>query len=436
MKKAEGMKPVAVVMNMFYTGLGIARSLGERGVRVIGLTSQHRVFGNFTRHAKVIFSPDSRNEPEALAAFLVRLGRDLGGRAIIYPTRDDDVVFLDRHRQELEPYFSPVIAGSEALEASLNKWNTFQAARRAGVATPGAWMVESAGDLERAARETRYPCVLKPLSAHHWRQGANWELVGARKAIGIASEAELRAEYLEIARADKRALVQEMVPGGDDCLLIAAGYMDRQGRWAAGFNTQKVVQIPEGFGTGCIVQCVDRPELFERTARLLAAIGYTGIAEVEYKWDAGDQEYKLIEINPRPWDQHRLGNACGVELMYLAYCDHAGLPIPETPRPVVGHKWIAEDAFVTAAIRSFGRSKPGLKTLLRLARGKRIYAIWSAGDPLPSIMDWFTRFVPELTVSICRAIWSAISGRLSGKVNLRKQEMVYETGVEKRDSLR
>jgi len=34
------MSPVAVVMNMFYTGLGIARSLGEQGIPVIGLTAQ------------------------------------------------------------------------------------------------------------------------------------------------------------------------------------------------------------------------------------------------------------------------------------------------------------------------------------------------------------------------------------------------------------
>ena len=30
----------AIVMNMFYTGLGIARSLGERGISVIGITAE------------------------------------------------------------------------------------------------------------------------------------------------------------------------------------------------------------------------------------------------------------------------------------------------------------------------------------------------------------------------------------------------------------
>ena len=35
--------------------------------------------------------------------------------------------------------------------------------------------------------EVTYPCVLKPVSAHQWRQGNNWQIVGSRKAIGISS---------------------------------------------------------------------------------------------------------------------------------------------------------------------------------------------------------------------------------------------------------
>jgi hypothetical protein len=45
------MPPPAIVMNMFYTGLGIARSLGERGVPVVGLTARRGAYGNWTRYA-------------------------------------------------------------------------------------------------------------------------------------------------------------------------------------------------------------------------------------------------------------------------------------------------------------------------------------------------------------------------------------------------
>src|SRR5712692_9082276 len=109
------MRTPAVVMNMYYTGLGIARSLGEEGIPVIGLTSHRGIYGNFTRYAKVRSSPDSREEPEALLKFLISLGEELG-RAIIFPTRDDDVIFLDRYRAQLGTRFTLALPESAPLE--------------------------------------------------------------------------------------------------------------------------------------------------------------------------------------------------------------------------------------------------------------------------------------------------------------------------------
>jgi len=402
-------------MNMFYTGIGIARSLGEQGIPVIGLTAQHGIYGNFTRYARTVFCPDSRNEPQALLPYLLKLGEELGGHSLIFPTRDDDLVFLDRFRQELERHFVVVVPESSALKACLNKWETFVWAQQTGVLTPRCWLIEEEQDLQRILPDLSYPCVLKPVSAHFWRKASNWEKVGGRKAIGVLSREELLAEYAAIERADQRALVQEMVPGGDDSLVIVACYMDRESKWVAGFNTQKLVQVPEIFGTGCIVQTVNRSELFERTARLLKNMRFNGIAEVEYKWDAEKKEFLLIEINPRPWDQHRLGNACGIDLIYLAYCEHAGLPLPIVSSQVSTHKWIAEDTFVLTALRLLWRRDPRLVSLFRLARGKRIYAIWSRRDPLPFVAYLMTRFIPELISAGVRAVWSAFKTRTLGK---------------------
>src|SRR5262249_35434837 len=228
-------------------------------------------------------------------------------------------------------------------------------ARDAGVSTPKCWIAEQKQEVERILPEVTFPCVLKPLASHHWRRGGNWERVGARKAIAVSSQEELLAEYALVAQADPRVLIQEMVPGGDDCLVIAACYLDRQSGFVAGFNTQKLAQSPETFGTGCIVQTADVPELFPRTVQLLNKMRFHGIAEVEYKWDSQRKEYRLIEINPRPWDQHILGKACGADLMYLAYCEHAGIPMPVMRKQAGVKTWIAEDALLMAVLQSFWR---------------------------------------------------------------------------------
>lgn len=423
--------PTAVVMNMYYTGLGIARSLGRRGIPVIGLSAQRMGYGNFTRFAKIVHCPDSRHEPEALLTRLQALGKEIGHRSVIFPTRDDDLVFLDRYREALEPYFILAVPERAALNICLSKWETYLWAEKTGVATPKCWFAETEEEVRRIAPGVTYPCVAKPVAAHHWRQGGNWGLVGGRKAICVSSPEELLAEYALIARADQRVLLQEMIPGEDDCLVIAACYLDRDSNWVAGFNTQKLVQSPEGFGTGCIVQSVDRPELFAPTLQLLQGMRFSGIAEVEYKWDSRTGSFRLIEINPRAWDQHILGGACGVDLTYFSYCEHAGLPVPVAAKKISHRKWIAEDAFFMAALQYLWRRDPKLVSLFRRARGKRIYAIWSVRDPLPSLAYVTTYLLPELVRLGARSLWSVLSSSVRTKAKAQQEPAAYGSPLEK-----
>jgi len=423
------MPPRAIILNMFYTGLGIARSLGEHGIPVIGLTSHKGIYGNFTRYARVLHCPDSREQPDELLAFLLRLADETGG-GVIFPTRDDDVLFLERFRQQLEGRFKLALPQSSALQASLDKWETYQWARKTSIPTPACWVVSSKEELERIAPEIPLPCVLKPISAHVWRKGTNWRIVGSRKAIPVASKEELFAEYDTISQAEGRILIQEMVSGTEDCLRIAACYMDRDSNFVAGFTAQKLLQVPVGFGTGCIVQAQDFPELKPIAVALLRAIRFTGIAEVEFKWDSHSGEYKLIEINPRPWDQHRLGNACGVDLIHIAYCSYAGLPLPPVTDQRSGAKWVDEDTLFLRLLKSCWRRDGQLRSLLRLASGKRIYGIWSAADPLPLFAFIVLRFGPDLFTSVARYLGS-VAGRLISRRPAGKRGLLYDNYLQK-----
>jgi predicted ATP-grasp superfamily ATP-dependent carboligase len=316
----------------------------------------------------------------------------------------------------LLPCFRLAIPSREALHTCLDKGATHESALKAGVPSPTCREVRNAVELAAVAESIRFPCVLKPVEAHHWRKGKNWELVGSRKVAPIGSREELIEEYERVSRAGGRVLVQEMVAGGDDALYIYACYMDAQSQ-DVGFHVRKRLQIPEVFGTGCIVETIEDPGIRERTVRLLSSIGFRGIAEVEYKWSEALQDFQLIEVNARPWDQHRLGNACGVDLPYVAYCHEAGLPLPAPVRPATGHKWIAEDVFLMEALRLTVRRNWGrLRHILGLARGRRIYGIWLASDPVPFLVYVTTYLIPQLVSpvwSMARSVFDRSDSRNS-----------------------
>jgi D-aspartate ligase len=410
----------AIVINMFYTGLGIARSLGERGIRVIGLSAHRGIYGNYTRYAEVRRAPDSRGNPEELLLAIEALGREIEGEAMIFPTRDDDVLFLHRYRDRLQLRFKLLLPPEPALNACLNKDESVAAAAVAGVPCPRCWSVEKVQDIQAVAAQAEFPCVLKPVSAHHWRKPEVWAKAGNRKAIAARSAEELLKEYAAIFPYEPRALVQEMVEGSDDCLWIAACYLNGKGRFVTGYTAQKLLQVPSGFGTGCIVQAAERPELLDIAVRLLENMGFSGIAEVEFKWDERRREFRLIEVNARPWDQHRLGKACGADLVYTAWCELMENRVPPPPPKTTGYKWIAEDVYALLLLRSAWKRDGSLGPVRQIAAGKRVYAIWSAKDPLPALGFLALRFGPGLF---------SFARQLVGRM-FTKRNVAYEKALE------
>ena len=60
------------------------------------------------------------------------------------------------------------------------------------------------------------------------------------------------------------------------------------------------------------------PSCRERSERLLRAIDYYGLVELEFKQDPRNGEYKLLDFNARAWGYHTLGGAAaGVDFPAL-----------------------------------------------------------------------------------------------------------------------
>lgn len=378
--QTEPMPPV-IIMNMFYSGLAIARDLAGTGVRVIGLSADKGAYGNFTRFCEVRFAPDSQAQPEALANYLKAVADELRG-AVIFPTRDADVVFLDRYREELKDYRIS-IPPRDCLARVLDKGSLVEAARAAAVAVPRTMVVPSAQELQRVPEQIGFPCVVKPVSSYLWRGEGKWEAVGCRKAFRSDSWDELKAEYEQVAHVNPEVLVQEWIPGSAKEIVIMGGYFGKGSNLLGHFCARKLVQEPDDFGTGCVVQAVALQELIEPSIRLCRSLGYRGMAEIEYKRDANTGEYKLIEINTRHWDWHQLGHMSGVNLTRVAYSDLTGYKLDAQTSSQAGGKWVAEDSLLLHSASGIYKKRITIRAALRQISGPKIFGIFRWADPMP-----------------------------------------------------
>lgn len=373
--------PPVLIMNMFYSGLAIARDLAGTGIKVIGLSADAKAYGNYTRFCEVRQTPDSQSEPEQLVKYLQSVADELQG-AVIFPTRDADVVFLDRYREELKSYRLS-IPPRDSLARVLDKAVLVDAANASGVPAPKTMVVRNLSDVEKVGVQVGFPCVVKPVSSYQWRGEGKWEAVGCRKAFRAESVEELWEEYKQVSQVNPDVLLQEWIPGSTRDIAIMGGYFGNGSEVLGYFCARKLVQEPDDFGTGCVVQNVDLREIVEPSIRLCKSLGYRGMAEIEYKRDERSGEYKLIEINTRHWDWHQLGHMSGLNLTRVAYTDLTGHRLDAQTAEHPGGKWVAEDTLLLYSASGLYNGRVTLQSLFKQISGRRMYGIFQWADPMP-----------------------------------------------------
>jgi D-aspartate ligase len=324
-RQNRGMSVPAAVFDVgWVNGLAAIRSLGRAGVRVLAVDHRPSALGFRSRYAETHLAPDLRKDETAFVDFVRQLGN-----VVLFPTHDLELNVLARHLSEL-PVLAPFPAW-DILERVQSKRVQLERAAAAGVATPRTRYPESAADARAAGAELGYPVLVKPEHPVGFKQRFR------RQAFRCENETELEAAYTNAREFG--AMVQELVPGGDDTLYTVGSYIARDGRALGVFCGRKLRQTPPGVGTARVGEAVWVDEAVDAALRLLKAFEYFGLSQVEFKRDPRDGSFKLMEINPRLWQWHGLATACGVDLPRIAYADLVGDVPPTAHMDGFGKRW-------------------------------------------------------------------------------------------------
>ena len=379
-------RPAALTFNAHITGLAVARSLGARGIPVIALDRDQGGVGLYSRHAVVSgICPNPITDEEGFVAYLESVGEVLDQPSVLFPTNDEWVVAISRHRERLERYYIFPFSGPEIVEPVLNKTSLYQAAERLGIPIPRTWYLAERHP-EEVLPELAWPCVVKPA-----QQRLYYDAFGEK--LRIAHDA---GEFLRIV-ADApghELLAQEMIPTGPDTFYSLCSYVGRDGAAAGLFVGRKQAQYPPFSGTACLVDARWAPSVAERGARILAEFGYQGISETEFLFDPRDGEYKLLDLNTRVWKWIGLPIRCGVDLPWLAYADAVGEPVPQSGPHTDGLQWVHVRDYVNllrqdpTAAHGHTLSEDALLSLVDGSfenGGPVTDAVLSPSDPLPFV---------------------------------------------------
>src|SRR5262245_25296905 len=127
--------PPVFVLNVYYSGMGIARNLRGRGLAVYGLSSEPDAPGMKSRFFESIYRvPNGRDEHDQLCGRLVEIRSNHEQSPVIFPTRDFDVLFLNEYRKQLGGLYR--LPENRAVKSILDKLELANIAARQGIDVP------------------------------------------------------------------------------------------------------------------------------------------------------------------------------------------------------------------------------------------------------------------------------------------------------------
>jgi predicted ATP-grasp superfamily ATP-dependent carboligase len=374
------------VPNLFAHGsVGIARSLGRLGVPIYGVYDDAWAPAARSRYVRGAFFVRSLGTSEAARVqHLLDIGRELGTRAILVPIDDVASLLVQEHATRLREQFVFPEQPAGLAESLSNKKELYSLCKRQGIPTPEAMFPESKQDVVQLLERLTFPVVLKSIDPRrlHERPRA--------KSVSIArSREELLHQYdqMEEPRAPN-LMVQEYIPGGPDSVWMFDGYFNKDSECLIGITGRKLRQHPPYTGITTLGVCVSNDDVHTTTRTLMKALGYRGMVDMGYRYDARDGRYKLFDVNPRLGATFRLfvaGN--GMDVVRAMYLDLTGQSVP-SGKAADGRKWLVENLdFVSAAVYfRDGRLTPS--AWAASFRGLAETAWFARDDPLPFAVMW------------------------------------------------
>lgn len=193
-----------------------------------------------------------------------------------------------------------VVSTLEQLRFSYDKRLTMSLAQTLGMPVPRTQAITTLDDLKMD--DVSFPCVVK----------ADHEVVSAKGVRYCSTSSELISvveQMLARLKADNAGvLIQEMIRGTGHGFFA----LMQEGKPLRVFMHRRLRENPPTGGVSTAATGYDSPRLKELGLRFLSAVGWHGVAMVEFKYDTARNDFYLMEVNGKLWGSLELALCSGV----------------------------------------------------------------------------------------------------------------------------
>jgi predicted ATP-grasp superfamily ATP-dependent carboligase len=378
-----------LVLGQGITPLGVNRSLARAGIPAFTACPPHDYSRRSRWYRPLPLAPWDGRGGEPATGELERLPFD---RGVLIPCSDQSALWVAGLGSDVRRRFPSSTPDRAVFDLLVDKARFADILVQAGVPHPYTRRLtcrEDLADLESRAGQVIF---LKPVDSQSF-----FRRFGV-KAFHVRDRAEAETRWEAAGAAALDLVLQEYVPGPATAHVFIDGFRDRTGVVRAWFPRRRLRMYPPDFGNSSAMVSLpldDARSAIESLARLLDHLGYRGVFSAEFKWDARDSRFKLLEVNPRAWWYVEYAAWCGVNVVQLAWLDALEQPVPDVTTYRVGRRCVYP-AYDSSAWRAMaGADRPSRLALYRSWLGAR-QPVFQLSDPLPGVGEFLTRVAGAL----------------------------------------
>ncbi len=319
----------AIVFNTFFNGLGVIRALGKNNIDIIALDKTKNTVGKYSKYTDEFYKVTDPNiDDEKFINDLIDIGKNYSEKPVLFPTNDVWSIAISKYKEKIEKYFLTYNPDYSVMEKIINKKKFYKIMTKENILVPQTYEVEDYEDLRKIKNKLKYPLILKPNSRMDVNRKSKETKIYNSNRVREINKFEDFKEYKDLID-NYDFLIQQKIPGLSNRMFTIGVYADKNSDVRAVFSGRKVRGFPVDIGDCFAGESLWVEELVEKSKKIIKLLRYTGIAEIEYKYNYLDEKYYLIEINPRTWSWVGITPEAGVNLPLIAYKDLIGEKIPD-----------------------------------------------------------------------------------------------------------
>lgn len=356
--------------------LGIIRSLGRVGIPVFAVQRSAWIPSGVSRYltGKFLWRTDAQDSgrfPEGMA----RIGKILDRPTILVPVDDLSAILIAEHADELAAWFIFPRPPATLPRMLANKRGLYELCHRLGIACPHTVFPHSRAELLDLSAHMQFPVVVKATEP--------WLLPKSIRSTAIVSGRQKLINYYDNfwrQAPTTTLMIQKMIPPESSEDWFVHGYCDNHSNPTAIFTGRKLRSYPAFAGPTTLGRAVRNDALQQEAIKLISAIGYRGIMDLDFRLDKRDGRYNLLDFNPRIGAQFRLfEDHNGVDVVRALHLDLTGRGVSSGPQ--IERAFILEIQDLMASFSYYRSGDLKMKEWLLSLQGAKERA-WCATDDL------------------------------------------------------